>query len=128
MKEVQTLMARADKYLKSAKLLIDEDDNESAVSRAYYAMFYAAEAVLLTKGLASDSHKGIISIFGEHFIKTGVFPKNLGRYLNQAFNKRQVGDYSHDFVFVEVEAEQVLAEGHDFVKQIRQYLTTNGYL
>ena len=42
-------------------------------------MFYCAQAMLLTKNLSFSSHKGVISAFGEHFVKTGVFPKEIGR-------------------------------------------------
>jgi uncharacterized protein (UPF0332 family) len=64
MKETSALIQKAQRYLKSAELLLRDGDSESSVSRAYYAMFYAAEAVLLTKGLSFLSHKGVISAFG----------------------------------------------------------------
>lgn len=35
-----------------------------AVSRAYYAMFYIAEAFLLGQDLSFSSHAGVISAFG----------------------------------------------------------------
>ncbi|UCE36179.1 MAG: HEPN domain-containing protein [Thermoplasmata archaeon] len=73
MKEITSLIKRARRYLKSSKILLDDGDNESSLSRAYYAMFYSVEAVLLTKELSFSSHRGVISGFGEHFIKTGIF-------------------------------------------------------
>ena len=76
MREATSLMERARKYLKSARMLLDEQDYESSVSRAYYAMFYAAEAALLTRDLSFSSHKGVISAFGEHFVKTDIFPRD----------------------------------------------------
>lgn len=88
MKEVKSLIERAKRYLKSAELLLREKDYESSVSRSYYAMFFCAQAVLLTKGLSFSSHKGVISGFGEHFVKTEIFPKSMGRELNKAFEKR----------------------------------------
>ncbi|MCI0530264.1 MAG: HEPN domain-containing protein [Nitrospira sp.] len=66
MREVQSLMKPARKYLKSAEILLNEADHESCVSRAYYAMFYAAEAALLTKRVTSSSHKGVIAAFNKH--------------------------------------------------------------
>lgn len=84
MKETRDLERRARRYLQSAKLLLDSGDMESSVSRAYYAMFYAAEAALVTKGLAFSSHKGVIAGFGEHFVKTGVFPNRLNTELTRA--------------------------------------------
>ena len=88
MKEVHDLTAKAQRYLRSAELLLQDGDYESAVSRTYYAMFYCAEAALLTKNLTFSSHKGVIAAFGEHLFKTGVFPAKMGRELNRAFQKR----------------------------------------
>jgi uncharacterized protein (UPF0332 family) len=93
MSEVQALLTKARRYLKSADLLLADGDYESAASRTYYAMFYSVEAILLTKNLTFSSHRGVIGAFGEQFIKTGVFPKELGRELNRAFEMRQLGDY-----------------------------------
>ena len=45
MKEVQSLVERTRRYLKSATLLPEEKDYESSVSRSYYAMFYATQAI-----------------------------------------------------------------------------------
>jgi uncharacterized protein (UPF0332 family) len=69
-KEINSLIERAKRYLKSAEILLEEGDYESSVSRTYYAMFYSAQAMLLTKNLSFSSHKGVISAFGEQFVKT----------------------------------------------------------
>ncbi len=122
MKEIKSLMERAEKYLRSAKILLEVGDYESSVSRAYYAMFYSAQAMLLTKNLSFSSHKGVISAFGEHFIKTDIFPKEMGRELNRAFEKRQIGDYEYTFVISKREAEEILENGKKFVEKIIQYL------
>lgn len=128
MKEVVSLIERARKYLNSARILLDEKDYESSVSRAYYAMFYAAEAVLLTKNLSFSSHKGVISAFGEHFVNTGIFPRDMGRELHRAFEKRQLGDYEYTFVISEDEAREILDKSKDFVEEIIQYLKSRRFL
>jgi len=125
MKEIASLMARAQRYLKSAEILFQDGDYESSVSRVYYAMFYSAQAMLLTKGLSFSSHKGVISAFGENFIKAGIFPREMGRELNRAFQKRQIGDYEYTFVISKEEAKQVIASGKEFVEKIAQYLHIN---
>ncbi len=122
MKEATALIKRAQRYLKSAEILLRDGDCESSVSRTYYAMFYCAQAVLLTKNLSFSSHKGVISAFGEHFVKAGVFPKEMGRELNRAFEKRQVGDYEYTFVISETEAKQMLQSGKEFVNTVAQWL------
>jgi len=128
MREVTSLIERAKKYLKSSKTLLEEGDYESAVSRAYYAMFYSAEATLLTKSLSFSSHRGVISAFGKHFVKTDIFPREMSRELNRAFEKRQLGDYEYTFVISKDEAEEILDKGKQFVEKVIQYLKKNKFL
>ncbi|MDO8137599.1 MAG: HEPN domain-containing protein [Candidatus Brocadiales bacterium] len=128
MREVASLMERAKKYLKSSETLLKEKDYESSVSRTYYAMFYSAEAALLTKNLSFSSHKGVISAFGEHFIKTDIFPRDMGKEFNRAFEKRQLGDYEYTFVISKEEAEDILKKGKDFVEKIAQYLKESKFV
>jgi uncharacterized protein (UPF0332 family) len=125
MKETKALIERAQRYLRSAEILLADKDYESTVSRTYYAMFYSAEAALLTKDLSFSSHKAVIAAFGEHFIKTGVLPKEMGRELNRAFGKRQIGDYEYTFVISAEEAEQLLQSGKEFVDAITGWLDVN---
>jgi len=120
--ETTALIEKAKRFLKSARILLKDGDSESSVSRTYYAMFYAAEAILLTKNLSFSSHKGVICAFGEHFVKTGIFPKEMGRELNRAFEKRQIGDYEYTFVVSDDEAEQILRSGKEFVDKITHWL------
>ncbi len=128
MKEIKSLIKRAKRYLKSAEILIKEGDYESSVSRTYYAMFYSVQALLLTQNLSFSSHRGVISAFGKYFIKTGIFPKDMGRELNRAFEKRQIGDYEYTFVISEEEAVEILTNGRKFVEDVCKYLKEKGVL
>ena len=125
MTEIDSLVRKARRYIKSAELLLNDKDYESSVSRSYYAMFYAAQAALLTKELTFSSHKGVISAFGKHFIKTEIFPKEMGRELNRAFEKRQIGDYGYAFVVSDEEAIQILRYGKEFIDKVTSWLNIN---
>lgn len=127
MNEIKSLISRSERYMKSAGLLIKDGDYESAVSRVYYAMFYCIEAVLLTKELSFSSHKAVISAFGEHFVKTGIFPKNMSKAITLAFEKRQFGDYEFTFVITKEEAEEILRQGQNFITAIIKYLKESGH-
>ena len=127
MTEIKNLLARSDRYVKSAKILIEDKDYESAVSRAYYAMFYAVEALLLTKKMSFSSHKAVISAFGEQFVKTGIFKKDFSKALTRAFEKRQIGDYEFTFTITEKEAMELLTEAENFIAAIADYLVKQGY-
>jgi uncharacterized protein (UPF0332 family) len=123
MNEIGALIVKAQRYLRSAKLLLEDGDYESSISRSYYAMFYCAEAALLTKGLTFSSHRGVISVFGELFVKTGVFPRGFGRELNKAFEKRQLGDYESVSAVSEEEAEEILTRAKEFCSEIERWLS-----
>ena len=90
-------------------------------------MFYSVEAVLLSKGLSFSSHKGVLSAFGEHFVKTDFFPKEMSKELYRAFEKRQLSDYEYTFVISEEDAGEVLKSAKSFIKNIVQYLETEGF-
>jgi len=85
-------------------------------------MFFCAEAVLLTKGMSFSSHKGVISAFGEHFVNTGVFSRELGRELNRAFDLRQIADYEFDFVIGEAKAAESVTQCSRFLSSVSDYL------
>ncbi|MGC1123204.1 MAG: HEPN domain-containing protein [Candidatus Methanofastidiosia archaeon] len=122
MNEVKSLIKRAERYLESAEILLDAEDYESSVSRVYYAMFYSVEALLLTQGLSFSSHRGVISAFGERFIKPGIFPREMGKELNRAFEKRQLSDYEYTFVIAQDEAKKMLEKGKDFTEKVILWL------
>jgi len=54
--EIERLIRKARESLEAAKMLFQEGYYGFAASRAYYAMFYAAEASLLKKGLSFSKH------------------------------------------------------------------------
>jgi uncharacterized protein (UPF0332 family) len=85
-------------------------------------MFLMAEAALLTRNLRSSSHKGVISLFGEHFAKTGILESHMGRMLNSAYDRRIVGDYGVGVSVAQDEAEHLLDTAQDFVRQVKNYL------
>ena len=122
MKEIRDLIGKAERFLATARHTLDIGDYDSCVSRSYYAMFFMAEAVLLTKGLSASSHKGVISLFGEHFVKTGVFERDLGRALSYAYDKRLIGDYGVGLTISREEAMELLEIARNFVQKLKEYL------
>ncbi len=122
MKEIRDFIEKAEKFLLTAEHALTIGDYDSCVSRCYYAMFFMAEAVLLTKNLSASSHKGVISLFGEHFIKTGIFSRDMGRALNDAYDKRLIGDYGIGFSVTEGEARDMLETARNFVQKLKSYL------
>lgn len=126
-KEIRALLQKAKRYIRSAQLLLQDGDYASAASRLYYAMFYCAEAVLLTEGLTYSRHRGVISGFGQYFVKTGKFPADLHAWLIEAFDKRQIGEYESIPVLTETDIEDLLKKARQFVDEIEVYLKQAGW-
>lgn len=122
---VEELLEDAERFLKSARLLIADDDAKSTCNRAYYAMHAAARAALLGKGETQASlaktHSGLIAKFGEYLIKTGDIAPEYGRLLSNASNKRQIGDYTDVRPGV-AEASEAIEIAEYFVAAIKQWL------
>ena len=64
----------------------------TAVNRMYYACYYAASALLITKSVVTKTHDGVLQLLSLHFIKTGVLPTEYGRIYRNLFDKRSSGD------------------------------------
>ena len=128
MKEIIFLSRKSETYLKSASLLFESEDYDSAISRIYYSMFFLTEAILLTKDLHFSSHKGVISGFSEHFIKTEIFPKDFSKILRTTFEKRQASEYGFEFKASKDEVIEVLNQGKVFYETLIDYFQKNNYL
>ena len=114
--EQQELIIKARESSDAAKLLHDQKHYGFAVSRAYYAMFYIAEAFLLGEGLAYSKHSAVHAAFGEHFSKTGRIPKNFHRYLIHAMEMRHTGDYGRASEITEEDSEQQISRAKEFLE------------
>ena len=123
--DIKFFVEKARKFIESSKVLLEIKDYDSVVSRTYYAMFLITEGLLLTKNLAPKSHSGLISLFGENFVKTNIFSKEMGRQLNRAYDKRLIGDYGTTIIISKDEAQGLLIIGQDFVENIAEYLEKN---
>jgi uncharacterized protein (UPF0332 family) len=126
--DLKKLVRKARRSLESAEILFHEEDDAGAVSRAYYAMFYCAEAVLQTLNLKFSSHQTVISMFGSHFAKTKIFNPELGRHLKRSYELRLKGDYQYDVMITKAEAEEAIAWANQFVETTTAYLHKNGFL
>jgi uncharacterized protein (UPF0332 family) len=97
----QELMAKAERALASAQLLLDSGDVDGACNRAYYAMFDAARAALLSTSApvpaeVARTHSGLIAAFSLHLVKPGLVAVEHGRSLNKVEDLRLIADYRGD--------------------------------
>ena len=121
MSRIQQLLKLAQDELETAQLLLNNDRYRACISRSYYAMYHASQALLEVKSIASKTHKGTIQQFGLHFIKTGELPIEMARALADGYDLRQLSDYEETIFITQQQAEIVLNSAQEFVSQAQQY-------
>ncbi|MGH7796521.1 MAG: HEPN domain-containing protein [Candidatus Binatia bacterium] len=123
MKETtQKLLEKASRSVRAAELLAKDGDAEFAIGRAYYAMFYAAQALLNEKTLRFQRHSGVHNAFAEQYIKTGLIDKRYHRWFIAAFNKRITGDYGIEADLTAEDAGLLIGQAVEFVRAAAQFL------
>lgn len=126
-REIEVLWRKALQSLGAAEVLFEKGYYDFAASRGYYAMFYAAEAALLSRGLSFSKHSAVVAAFGKHFISTGELPKHLHRYLLDAFDLRMMGDYAAPGIITEEKARDLLEWAREFLYKVSDFLKGSGY-
>lgn len=121
--EVGALLEKAKRSRKAAARLLKDGDVDFSASRAYYAMFYIAEALLLARGLSFSSHAAVIASFGKEFAKPGILNAKFHKYLIDAQDRRNVGDYSIRDAVSEDQAEEMLTWINEFLRAAEKYLS-----
>ena len=96
------------------------EENEDSVSRAYYAMFFAAMAALATVDSHPRTHKGVSAEFNRFFVKTGRLPVQLSKDLEEARSHREESDYAPGSDIPRAEAEEMLEKAKVFVETVRK--------
>lgn len=103
-------------------------DYQVVANRAYYAIFFAANAMMALEGLQSSRHLGIMGQFREKYIRSGVFEPSFMRDYVEAMKRRHTSDYdlqlasNADYVRVSIEAAQ------RFTSRVERYLRDQGML
>jgi uncharacterized protein (UPF0332 family) len=116
-------LQQASEALNDARILLNNQGSpRSIVNRSYYALFYAALALLQRIGAVPSKHSGAISIFDREFSGKGILPKELSKSLHKAFELRQTSDYKVIEPVSVDEAESIFGEAVVFVDAVSEYL------
>jgi uncharacterized protein (UPF0332 family) len=120
-KEPPQTLARSRQELGAAGVLVREGFGEQAVSRAYFAAFFAAEAALLVLGETRSKHSGVISAFGRRVVREGGVDESAGRLLRSLFERRNQADYGSASMPLE-EAEVAVRDAEQFVDAVATWI------
>ncbi|HEB11164.1 MAG TPA: HEPN domain-containing protein [Spirochaetales bacterium] len=122
---IKSQIEKSTEKLNAARTLCREGFIDDAISRAYYSMFHATSAVLLSEEITVDSHSALKTMFGLYFIKTGKIKKEYGRWLNRLKDDRENGDYDIFTGFEEDDAKEAIKNALKFLNEMKRFLSKN---
>lgn len=113
---------RAFETLKEADVMRREGFYNAAVNRLYYACYYATIALLLKHNIQTQTHNGVKSMLGLHFVSTGKLPVKIGKIFGTLFEKRHSGDYD-DFAYCDEElVNDLYPQAEMYIKAVEELI------
>lgn len=111
--------------LRSADILLEAEEYRSANNRVYYAIFQAINAVHALAGDAYKRHKDAIANFNKNYVKTEIFPREMGRKISEAEEIRHASDYDDFYIASKEETTRQVAAAREFITMVSQYCAQN---
>ncbi|MGC9083706.1 MAG: nucleotidyltransferase domain-containing protein [Anaerolineae bacterium] len=108
--------------LRLARMAADAGIYGKAMSLAYHAFLDAADAALAARGIRTQSHAGMVSLFGLHFIHTGEVDEKYGHWFRRALQYRMQADYERRRDFTPEHVGQAIAQADEFIQVIETLL------
>jgi uncharacterized protein (UPF0332 family) len=116
-----TALARSRQEIEASRLLAGGGFAAQAISRAYYAAFYAAEQALAALGESRSKHSGVISTFARLVVREGGLDEHAGRVLRSLFEQRNSADYDEAPASRD-DAERAIQDAERFVDSVESWL------
>ena len=66
-------------------------------------------------GYVAQTHAGVISMLGLHFVKTGIISKEQGKFYGKLFELRQTGDYNDIMMIEETDVQPLIAPAEEYI-------------
>jgi len=112
-------VARGNEALAAARHLLAADFYNDAVSRAYYAAFHWARALLVSRGIEAKTHRGVIQLFHLHFVQEGLISEEAAGHLARLETYRELSDYNPFSHFNETQARDEVNVAEAFINACR---------
>lgn len=121
-KTVEAIMTLAREKLSAAEGLGKMGFYRDAVSRAYYGMYHAAQALLLAYGKKAIGHAGTVSAFNHHFVKTGKVSPEFTKWFSGLKESREFADYEGLRKFTKKDIEKAVEEAEKFLGMVKRLI------
>jgi uncharacterized protein (UPF0332 family) len=119
--ETSDYLFRAEQALKTA-IRLAEEDPDGAVSRAYYAAFYAASALFANEGRTFTKHASLEAAIHRDLVKAGRWPISLGKDYTFLMDLRTTGDYGVELHATVLEAKDAFRRAENILKTAKKII------
>ena len=110
------------------EVLVGANRLNGAANRMYYAVFNAVCALLINDGIQVNTHRGSHALFSQHYIKTGILPREYGQLYNQLQTMREESDYNCAYDVEMDELQQRLEPARRLIEDIEKLVNKGGFL
>lgn len=107
--------------IKSARILLDAGEYRSSNNRAYYSIYHAISEIHALDGNSYKKHKDALANFNKEYVKTEIFPRNMGRRISEAAEIRHESDYDDFYFATKAEAEEQIATAVELLELVQKY-------
>jgi len=108
----------AKEKLKAAEKLSEDGFYRDCVSRAYYAMYHLAKAVLVLQNKDPYSHRGVKILLASELVKHGLMDKDIYNLFVLAKEKREDADYRELIKITRKDAVKAIEDAKIFIKNV----------
>ena len=119
---VQFEMRKAQSMMSQIEALKNLGYWDNVANRLYCAIFHAVLALLINDGHSVNTHKGAIIMFGQYYVRTGIFDIADGRLYSQLQTIREKCDYCCVFQISEEDVLPLIEPTHTLIKKIMVYV------
>ncbi len=114
----------AKENLRAARILLEAGEYKSVNNRAYYAIFHDINAVHALNGKSFKRHKDAVGNFNKDYVKTEIFPREIGRKISEAEEIGHASDYDDFYIASYEEANRQIAVADEFIQLFEKYCMT----
>jgi uncharacterized protein (UPF0332 family) len=120
---IKLRLAKAKATFAEVDLLMQNQLYNTALSRLYYACFYATTALLLSKGLTSKTHSGTAALLHQYFVRQEGFDTRKSAFFTRLMQQREKDDYSDYLIVDKSLVEKYIQPAKEYIGYITSLLT-----
>lgn len=118
-------LEQAKENIEEAEALYNIKKFKGANNRAYYSIFHSIKAVLALEPVDFKRHKDVIGYFNKNYVKTKIFPRNLGSRISDASTIREDSDYDDEFIVKPKETAVQIETAKELIHLVEEYIEKN---